>query len=85
MKLGYKILSVVIALVGLSSCSDFLETIPDTRVYLQNLDQLEQLLVTAYTQTNYAALGELSSDNVIDTNSPSADGMRYNYSSYDSR
>ena len=82
MKLGYKILSVVIALVGLSSCSDFLETIPDTRVYLQNLDQLEQLLVTAYTQTNYAALGELSSDNVIDTNSPSADGMRYNYSSY---
>ena len=82
MKLRYKILSIVIALVGLSSCSDFLETVPDTRVYLQNLDQLEQLLVTAYTQTNYAALGELSSDNVIDTNSPSADGMRFNYSSY---
>ncbi len=82
MKLRYKILSIVIALVGLSSCSDFLETVPDTRVYLQNLDQLEQLLVTAYTQTNYAALGELSSDNVSDTNSPSADGMRYNYSSY---
>jgi len=82
MKLQYKILAVVIALVGLSSCNDFLEKVPDTRVYLQNLDQLEQLLVTCYTQTNYAALGELSSDNVIDTNSPSADGMRYNYSSY---
>ena len=82
MKLRYKILFVAIALIGLSSCKDFLEKVPDTRVYLQNLDQLEQLLVTAYTQTNYAALGELSSDNVIDTNSPSADGMRYNYSSY---
>ena len=82
MKLRYKILFIAIALIGLSSCKDFLEKVPDTRVYLVNLDQLEQLLVTAYTQTNYAALGELSSDNVIDTNSPSEDGMRYNYSSY---
>ena len=82
MKLRYKIFFIAIALIGLSSCKDFLEKVPDTRVYLQNLDQLQQLLVTAYTQHNIAALGELSSDNVIDTNSPSEDGMRYNYSSY---
>ena len=84
MKLRYKILFVAVALIGLSSCKDFLETIPDTRVYLQNLDQLEQLLITGYTQNNYAALCEMSSDNVEDTNSPdaSANGMRYNYTAY---
>ena len=82
MKLRYKILFIAIALIGLSSCKDFLEKVPDTRVYLVNLDQLEQLLVTAYSNNNYAVVGELSSDNVIDTNSPSEDGMRYNYSSY---
>ena len=82
MKLRYKLLFIAVALVGLSSCSDFLETIPDTRVYLQNLDQLEQLLVSGYTQNSYAPVGELSSDNVDDANSPDSQGMRYNYSSY---
>ena len=52
MKLRYKFLFIAVALIGLSSCKDFLETIPDTRVYLQNLDQLEQLLVTAYADNN---------------------------------
>ena len=71
MKLRYKILFIAIALIGLSSCKDFLEKVPDTRVYLVNLDQLEQLLVTGYADNSYyAVLGELSSDNVIDINSP---------------
>jgi len=82
MKLRYKILFVAIALIGLSSCKDFLEKVPDTRVYLVNLDQLEQLLITGYTQHNYAVIGELSSDNCDDTNSPDKDGNRYNYSAY---
>ena len=46
MKLRYKILFIAVALVGLSSCKDFLDKVPDTRVYLVNLDQLQQLLVT---------------------------------------
>ncbi|MBQ9556436.1 MAG: RagB/SusD family nutrient uptake outer membrane protein [Muribaculaceae bacterium] len=83
MKLRYKIFIIGLALIGLSSCSDFLDKVPDTRVYLVNLDQLEQLLVTAYTQNNYALVGELSSDNVVDNNSPSDDGVRYHLSSYD--
>ena len=66
MKLRYKLLSIAVALIGLCSCSDFLEKVPDTRVYLVNLDQLEQLLVTGYTMNNYAGVGELSSDNMID-------------------
>ena len=79
MKLRYKILFIAVALVGLSSCNDFLETIPDTRVYLQNLDQLEQLLVSGYTANSYTVVGEISSDNVDDLNAPSSSG-RFNYS-----
>ncbi len=82
MKLRYKILFIAVALIGLSSCSDFLEKVPDTRVYLVNLDQLEQLLITGYNDHNYAVLCEYSSDNVGDTNAPDKDGNRYNYSSY---
>ncbi len=80
MKLRYKILLIAVAILGLSSCSDFLETIPDTRVYLQNLDQLEQLLVTAYTSNSYTTVCEISSDNVDDLNAPSSTGARFNYS-----
>ena len=83
MKLRYKILFIAVALIGLSSCKDFLDKVPDTRVYLVNLTQLKQLLVTGYTDTNYALVGELSSDNVIDNNSPSDDGVRYHLTSYD--
>jgi len=82
MKLRYKILSVALALVALSSCSDFLDKVPDTRVYLSNLNQLEELLVTGYMDANYALVCELSSDNVIDNNSPDAEGVRYNLGSY---
>ncbi len=83
MKLRYKILFIAVALIGLSSCKDFLNEVPDTRVYLVNLDQLQQLLVTGYMDSNYALVGELSSDNVIDNNSPSSDGVRYHLSYYD--
>ena len=82
MKLRYKILFIAVALIGLSSCKDFLDKVPDTRVYLVNLEQLRQLLVTGYTDSNYALVGELSSDNVIDNNSPSDDGVRYHLGFY---
>ena len=86
MKLRYKILFLAVALIGLSSCKDFLDKVPDTRVYLVNLDQLQQLLVTGYMDSNYALVGELSSDNVIDNNSPSkmkgSEGVRYHLSFY---
>ena len=86
MKFRYKILFMIVALIGLSSCKDFLDKVPDTRVYLVNLDQLQQLLVTGYMDSNYALVGELSSDNVVDNNSPShmkgSEGVRYHLSFY---
>ena len=80
MKLRYKILFIAVALVGLCSCKDFLEKVPDTRVDLQNLDQMEQLLVSAYADNSYTVVCEMSSDNVDDLNSPDASGTRFNYS-----
>ena len=65
-----------------TSCNDFLDKVPDTRVYLTTVEQLRQTMVDGYTSTTIACTGELSSDNVIDNNSPSDAGVRYNKAAY---
>ena len=82
MKLRYLIMASV-ALLGLSSCSDFLDKPSDTRVTLTNTEQLRMLMTSAYPSYNYALICELSTDNFIDNNSPSIDGVRYNLNAYD--
>ncbi|MCP4458396.1 MAG: RagB/SusD family nutrient uptake outer membrane protein [Cytophagales bacterium] len=42
-------LTILTALVGLSSCKDFLDENPDNRVALDDLDKAAQLLVNAYS------------------------------------
>ena len=69
-------------LIAFTSCNDYLDKIPDTRVYLENVEQLRQLMVDGYNSYSLACVGELSSDNVIDNNSPSDDGVRYNKAPY---
>jgi hypothetical protein len=71
-----------VALLGLSSCSDFLDKPSDTRVTLTNTEQLRMLMTSAYPSYNYALICELSTDNFIDNNSPSIDGVRYNFNAY---
>lgn len=75
-------LLAVAALSTLTSCSDFLDKETDTRVSLYNTEQLRLLLGTSYLRGNYAAVCELSTDNLIDENSPSDAGARYNLDSY---
>lgn len=82
MKSRYLTILAVLALLSLGSCNDYLDKVPDTRVYLTTIEQLRELLITGYSDANYACVGELSSDNVIDNNSPSSDGVRYNLPSY---
>jgi hypothetical protein len=53
-----------------SSCGDFLDKAPDNRVEKLNLKQVQRLLVNAYTSGNYAVMCELSSDNMVDNQSP---------------
>lgn len=76
--------SAVVAAMGLTSCVDsFLDTMPDNRVELSSVENLRLLMNTAYPSNNYANVCELSSDNVIDNNSPDKNGVRYNLPAYD--
>lgn len=82
MKTRYISVFVAAATLLLTSCNDFLDKVPDTRVYLTTVEQLRELLTDGYLSANYAVPCELSSDNVVDNNSPSIDGVRYNLAAY---
>lgn len=82
MKLKYIALMAVALTVSLSSCKDFLDKETDTRVTLTNVEQLRLLLGTSYMRANYANICEIGTDNLIDENSPSDAGVRYNLNSY---
>ncbi len=71
-------MAVAAAAVSLPSCNDFLDKLPDNRVDPETPDQLLLMLVDGYSTGNYAKYCELSSDNIIDNNSPDENGVRYN-------
>jgi len=56
---------------------------PDNRAELSTPKQITELLVSAYSSGNYGVLGELSSDNFIDNNSPDDNGRYYNLSPFE--
>lgn len=69
-----------------TSCSDFLDQAPDTRTEINDVESVRKLLVDAYTGGNYAIIGEVSSDNIVDNNAPhDVDGkmVYYNLSQMD--
>jgi len=69
-------------MASLTSCGDFLDKSPDTRVYLQNVEQLRELMLDAYVDASYAPVCELPTDNIIDNNSPDDEGTLYNKTEY---
>ncbi len=73
MKTGFSkisIYTIIVTLLLLVSCNDFLDTLPDNRTMLDSPKKIEQLLVTAYPTANISVIAELSSDNFVDNNSP---------------
>lgn len=58
------------ALLLITSCSDFLDTAPDTRTEINDVESVRKLVATAYTGGNYSIIGEMSSDNIVDNNAP---------------
>lgn len=58
--------------VALSSCDDYLDTMPDNRATVDNEDKIKSLLVSAYPTHEFSLVCELSSDNCDDagTNNP---------------
>jgi tetratricopeptide (TPR) repeat protein len=72
-------------LFAICSCDDFLDQAPDQRMEIKTAEELSQMMVYAYNRSNYAMLCELSSDNMIDNQSPdmNKNGQYFNVPSYD--
>ena len=65
----YKVFVLGMATVALTSCSDFLDQKPDTRVEINSLENAVMMLTGSYPSSNYGWFCELSSDNIMDLNS----------------
>lgn len=59
----------ILAVLALNSC-DFLDKSPDNRTVIDTKKKVQLLLGNAYVMPNYGPIGEMSSDNMIDNNSP---------------
>lgn len=68
MKIKYILGSLLLA-AGLTSCNDFLDTMPDNRTQLDTDEKIKELLVNAYPNHYFAMLTELASDNTDDNGS----------------
>lgn len=62
----YIALSVFAMGLGLTSCDDFLDKLPDNRADIDTKEKAVTLLVSAYPSNDYILLSEYSSDNVDD-------------------
>lgn len=66
MKIFKYIALSVLAVGALSSCNDYLDTLPDDRAEIETADQVRDLLVSAYPDYNNNTIMEMMSDNVTD-------------------
>lgn len=64
-------------MLSLSSCNDYLDKLPDNRIDPSTPEQLQLILVAGYTDSNYGAMCEMSSDNLVDNHAPDAKGINY--------
>lgn len=79
----YIIMSVALLALGLTSCDDYLDVLPDNRMELKNADELNKLLVSAYSQVHPAYLLEMYSDNSDEYNNTSwSDAGRFQEQAY---
>lgn len=73
-----KILYIGVAgMLSLSSCNDFLDQLPDSRIDPSTPEQLQLILVNGYLNYDYATMCELSSDNFVDNYAPNSKGVTY--------
>lgn len=65
MKKKHILLSAVLPAIILlaSSCSNYLDELPDNRTDLNTEQAIAKLLVSAYPITSFAMIGEMTSDN----------------------
>lgn len=75
--IGFSIMALTL---GLASCSDYLDKMPDDRATVDTPEKASQLLVDAYPAQSVGYMMEMASDNVLDngaqyTNRPNQDYM----------
>lgn len=70
-------LASVLPVAALSSCNDYLDTMPDNRATLDNEEKIKSILVSAYCDSECAWVNELSSDNVDDYGEQNPNTMRW--------
>ena len=58
-------LSIIAVGLGLTSCNDFLDKIPDNRTEVTSEEQVTLLLTTAYSSNNSIIMAEMASDNAM--------------------
>ena len=59
-------LSIIALSMGMMSCDDFLDELPDNRTEANTEEKIQKLLVSAYPTHDHMAITEFSSDNVDD-------------------
>jgi hypothetical protein len=62
-----KLTLLLLILVGVSSCDDFLSEKPDNRTEINTPDKISEVLVYAYPEMSYFDIAETMSDNVFDS------------------
>ncbi|MBQ7420510.1 MAG: RagB/SusD family nutrient uptake outer membrane protein [Prevotella sp.] len=62
-------LSILALSMGLTSCNDFLDELPDNRTEANTEEKIQKLLVAAYPDHDHMAFTEYASDNVDDMGS----------------
>lgn len=67
MKSKIFILLIIVWAGVCSSCSDFLDELPDNRTELDSNEKIRKLLVSAYPNASYAYINEMMSDNTDET------------------
>lgn len=63
--------------VALTSCDDYLDTMPDNRATIDNEDKIKSLLVSAYPTHEFSLVCEVSSDNCDDAGPSNPYTYRY--------
>ncbi len=66
----YKVYALALVTLSWTSCSDFLDHLPDERKEIATETDVVDLLKGSYPEYNYQYICELSSDNLIDNNAP---------------
>lgn len=88
----YKVFTLAaLAMMSLASCEDFLDKLPDERSEIKTETDVQELLMNSYPDANFAWIGEISGDNMLDNQTPHMPSnptkkqitAYYNYSSYD--